>query len=221
MKKIKILISLFVLGISTGNVFAQPEKDLGVDSAYHPVRRILLDYVILANSNDTVLCDIKVALLTGKPSYKTFEDGAKFKNITPKVVKEYYIISKGDTYQAIVNADKDGESFFAKVIERGKINLFEVVSHSSYTSSFGFGSPATTSHSKDIAWYISKGSGVVLPVKFNNVLTGRNKREKILEEMLADNEEASEKYAANKLDFTFKQIKNLVHFYNTGVWLRD
>ena len=39
--------------------------------------------------------------------------------------------------------------------------------------------------------------------------------------MLADNKQAYDKYTAMDKKFTFKQIKSLVHLYNTGVWNGD
>nr|WP_294790217.1 hypothetical protein [uncultured Mucilaginibacter sp.] len=217
MKKIKIFIALVIIGISAGNVFAQPQKNLGVNHSYQPVKKSKPDYVILANSNDTLFCDIKIGLISLKPSYKTFEKGAKSIKITPENVKEYYTGGKDDLYQVIFTKEEDDSIFFAKVVERGKINLFEVAVQYT-TGGYGFGGGAVGGGT-NTTWYISKGSNNAEPIKFSSALSSdREKRKTLLEEMVADNKDVADRYAATNKKFTFNHIKNLVHLYNTGVW---
>lgn len=217
MKKIKIFIVLIIIGISAGNVFAQPQKNLGVNHSYQPVKKSKPDYVILANSNDTLFCNIKIAFISQKPSYKTLEKGAKYIKITPENVREYYIGWNDDLYQIIFTTDEDENVFFARVVERGKINLFEVVVQYT-TGGYGFGGVATGGGT-NTTWFISKGSNNAQPLKFSSALSGdREKRKSLLEEMVADNKDVADHYAATNKKFTFNHIKNLVHLYNTGVW---
>lgn len=212
MKKIKILISLIVIGIYAGNVFAQPQKNLGAKPNYQPIKKNKPDYVILAN-NDTVLCAVTISLISGKPSYKLLENGAKNIDITPKNVKEYYYGWKDDLYQLIFMSEKN-DTIFAKVIEKGKISLFE-----------GYGNPTVVNYgstmgaTREVIWYISKGSNNAEIIKFDNwSAADKERRKSLLEEMVADNKDVADRYAATNKKFTFNHIKHLVHLYNTGVW---
>jgi len=89
------------------------------------------------------------------------------------------------------------------VIEKGEINLYQKIIY------FDDGSITLL--------YISKGSDDVIALKTSGLSLSkpRQSRMDILAKMLMDNKAVYDKYKANG-KFTFKQIRNIVHLYNTG-----
>ena len=173
------------------------------------------NYVVLANGLDTIFCDINTKFMGKKHWFKPVGSNAKYQEITPDKVKGYYIKDSGEFYEAVFTADKK-EGFFAFVIEKGKINLFEV-----RVTLVGMNGIGGMYSSEGITWYISKGSNNAEVLKYNGLtFDKKNKRKTILEEMVADNKEAAERYEKSK-KFTFNHIRSIVHFYNTGYWVKN
>lgn len=164
------------------------------------------DYVLL-EKGDTIKTPIKTPLI-GKANYVNGE-GVSVK-IDPKEVKEYYISEKNEIQRSVsINGKKKQ---FLRVEETGILNLYERVVYI-YTT---YGS------STQVTWFISKNSGPLEEIKFNSLIAfNKQKRKELLGDMLADNKQAYDKYTAMDKKFTFKQIKSLVHLYNTGVWNGD
>ncbi len=161
------------------------------------------DYVITVKG-DSIPCSISTPLL-GKPRYKVDPKGES-KKIIPEEIREYYISWK-DLRERSVHIDSSARAVFLAIIEKGRIGLYELV-NSNYNGT-------TTTE-----WYVGKGSDYVVDLKTNSLFLSKSKqkRKDILGEMLKDNKAAYDRYIAED-KFSFKQIQNLVHLYNTGQML--
>ena len=102
-------------------------------------------------------------------------------------------------------------SLYLKVIENGTISLYD----ETITMQSAFGGSTTTT-----VWYVSKGTHTVVDrIKFSSIAFNQEARKNILEDMLKDNKAAYTRYTASGEKFSFRQIRSLLHFYNTGVWV--
>jgi len=173
------------------------------------------DYVITAN-NDTISCKVSTSFLSGNTSYKV-ADGKSIR-VKPEEIKEYYVASKDKIHMAMYREKKKKPEFFV-VLEKGKIILLEGI-----TTSFYGGMPGTVPlSSSSTQWYLSKGTDTVKEVKNSQLnLFGKSRKERKndFEEMISDNTDVLNKYKAED-KFSFKQLRNLVHLYNTGQLLED
>jgi len=161
------------------------------------------DYVIKANG-DSVACTINKPLI-GAMKYQPNGSGG-YEKITPETIKEYYI-AKRNNMQHSVMMSKHSKPVFMTVIEKGKINLYELIV-TMYTGTM-------TTESK--TWYASKGEGEVIELKTSSLFLGtsKQKRKDELADMFMDNNDVYNKYQAED-KFSFNQIRLLVHLYNTG-----
>jgi len=102
------------------------------------------------------------------------------------------------------------------VIEKGKISLYEMI-YTTYTGTTTTYSGTMTTNTTTTEWYVSKGSDNVSDIKTSGLfmLKAKQKRKDTFAEMLKDNKNIYDKYLAED-KFSFKQIRNLVHLYNTG-----
>lgn len=166
------------------------------------------DYVITVKG-DSIACKVSTPLI-GSVKYKdaTMSESEKIK---PDEIKEYYIARKNILHRSVFS-DSSSKPVFMTVVEKGKISLFEMV----YTTYNGVTSTSTT------AWYVSKGSDYVSDLKTSSLFMGkaRQKRKDDFAEMIMDNKDVYNKYKTDD-KFTFNQIKNLVHLYNTGHSLNE
>lgn len=159
------------------------------------------DYLI-TNKGDTIFRKISLPFL-GSPSYKETDSSRETIKIKPDSVKEYFVARKNLLQRSVHKPDNDKPMFF-HVIEKGKIYLYEVVYNNNRTS--------TT------LWYVSKGDDIVQEIKTSDwFVLGKSKkaRKDVLAGMLYDNKEVYNKFVADD-SFSFDQIRNLVHLYNTG-----
>ena len=105
-------------------------------------------------------------------------------------------------------AVNDSSYTFMQVIEDGKICLYED-EITRYT-----GTVTTTS----ILWYVTKGS-VTQELKTNEFFTGFNKKKKDRKldfaNMLMDKKAVYDLFIKDD-QFSFDQLRNIVHLYNTG-----
>jgi len=169
------------------------------------------DYVI-TTSNDTLNCKISISFFTKNYSYKLSQEGKSIK-IKPTEIKEYYLSNKKDLFMAFYLEKKDKPEYF-KVLEKGKILLVEQVTSQTFAGPMGT-APTTYTNQE---WFITKGTDTVKELKHNSIkFTGesRNSRKSNFEEMIADNATVLDKYKTED-KFSFKQLRNLVHLYNTG-----
>jgi hypothetical protein len=169
------------------------------------------DYVITTN-NDSIPCKISTNLFGGI-SYKVDSSSNSVK-IKPAEIKLYYISKKKELTSAVLKP-KSSKYQFMKVLERGKINLYEdAYNTGGYMSPTGGFMPGSNNQ----LWYISKGTDTVTEIKKNNIeLFGksRSERKADFERFISDNQAVLEKYKTED-KFSFKQLRNLVHLYNTG-----
>jgi hypothetical protein len=163
------------------------------------------DYVINING-DTVKCELSLYSLGG-PKYKV-PDGKKEK-IDIEKIKEYYHASNDLRFRAVY-VDTLSKPKYMQVIESGPICLYQYAP-ANYSGTMGM---LTTSA---IQWFVSKKGDRAIALKSTSLLGSGNKQERkdTLSEMLKDKPEIYNKYVADD-KFSFKQIINLVHLYNTG-----
>jgi len=166
------------------------------------------DYVITLKG-DSIPCSITIPLI-GKLKYKV-DSAGESKKIKPGEIREYYIARKNLTGRSVYKTGSNNPMFMP-LIEKGKINLYEMV----YTTYTGTTVVTTTS------WYVSKGKDTVSDLKTSSfwMSKSRQKRKDIFGDMLKDDKELYDKYMGDD-KFSFKQIRNLVHLYNTGQPLSD
>ncbi len=194
MKAYKLLLLVFLCSVVHINkTFAQQE---------YP------DYVITIGG-DSIRCEIIVPLF-GSVKYQS-ASMTKAEKIKPDAIKEYYIADENILHRAVFK-DSTSKPMFMTVIEKGKLSLYEMV----YNNYSKYGNTTTTE------WYIGKGSDYVKDFKSSGIYIGKSRKERkdYLGDLLKDNQAVYNKYIAED-KFSFKQIQNLVHLYNTGQPLSD
>jgi hypothetical protein len=172
------------------------------------------DYVI-TNSGDTLRCVVNGPSIFGIYKYSFNNNTVK---ITLRNTKEFFIANK-DLTMAAVFIDNYSTPMFMKVIEKGQIRLFEIIMNNGYSAG---NTPIANS---SMEWFVSKGSDTVSLLKYNGTASlmgfrGTKRRQNDFIEMIKDNKNVYDKYVAED-KFSFKQIRNLVHLYNTGQQLSD
>ncbi|BAU55222.1 hypothetical protein [Mucilaginibacter gotjawali] len=163
------------------------------------------DYVITVGG-DSISCKI-IAPAFGPIKYQSAAMDAP-KRIKSDEIKEYYLSGDRQLYRAVfINYDK--RATYLNVIENGKISLYEVI-NTTYSS-------MTMASITTKVWYIGKGTNYVKDFKSNGLFNSRsrNERKDGFAEMLEDNKNIYDKYRTED-KFSFEQIRNLIHLYNTG-----
>jgi hypothetical protein len=159
------------------------------------------DRVITVNT-DTILCKIKAPgmLSTGTFRY-TPAGGKRSTKIRESEVREFYSTDRKLWYQKIVN--NEGQPVFMRVLERGKICLYEVIVY------------ATEGQVTD--WYATKNSDTGIYIKTTGLplVDGTKKGKKVFVTWLADNKPVGDQYIAEN-NPPIEEIKRLVRWYNTG-----
>jgi len=172
------------------------------------------DYVITIKG-DTLHCRISIPLM-GKPRYKS-EGMTSAEKIKPDEILEYYIARKDLLEHSVsISNNKNMSPVFMTVVEKGKISLYQLIVTTTFYNN------GMTSSSSTTTWYIGKGSGDVDELKTSGLfsMASRKSRKDELGQLFADNKEVYDKYIADD-KFSFKQIRNLVHLYNTGEPLKN
>ncbi|WP_183562696.1 hypothetical protein [Mucilaginibacter sp. SP1R1] len=161
------------------------------------------DYVITLKG-DTIHCKVSKSIF-GAFSYKApgMDDS---KRIKIDDIKEFDIAKKKTLY-TLVHRDDKNKPEFMEVVEKGNISLYQVT----YYSYSQYGSTTTTN------WFVGKRSDTVSLLKTNGLFATRSRQQRkdSFSEMLKDKKEIYDKYVAED-KFSFEQIANLVHLYNTG-----
>jgi len=177
------------------------------------------DYVITVQG-DTLACKIS-GLGFIRYGYKTAQMKTQ-KPILLSEIKEYYLSKEGVIYRKVYKRpNKPRSAEFLRVIENGKINLYEETT-TTVSKDAAFGASASSSNK----WYISKGSDTVKVLKNSDIslatlfFKSKEKRKNDFAEMIMDNKEVYDKYLADD-KFSFEQIRALVHLYNTGELFKD
>ncbi|WP_419788470.1 hypothetical protein [Mucilaginibacter sp. SP1R1] len=192
---------------------------------------------IVTKTNDTIYGRIKVNYLIGGLKLITADSIYK---IDPNNYVAYYNAKKNVIYRSKILpgfVPKDlakkmsipKQATWLKCIEDGKIQLYEYKS-----STFGqpvdnvLGVTTTLSsiivtggipNSEFTSWYVEKGGAPLTPIKYNTFVSAgsktRKEREKLLKDLLADDDKISLSYDQTK-PFTFKLVRMLVHDYNNS-----
>ena len=171
------------------------------------------DYVI-TNSGDTIKCTIAGPSLLKVYKYKTSDNG-EFIKIKEQNIRDFYLGDK-NILMRFVYIEDDAMANLMKVIENGRISLYEVVIDHIRTNSLNNG----TFDVSNTEWFVSKESDTVSLLKYNGTadlkgLKGRKQRKDDFKKMIEDNKEVYNKYIASK-DFSFEQLRGLVHSYNSA-----
>jgi len=181
---------LFIAGIALLlTTFAEAQKS----------KKRTSDYVITPKG-DTMICIITIPML-GKNTYTTMTDTPRV--LKPDEVKEYYVRSKNERYRSVL---RPGETkpVFLKVLEAGKINLYEDLTAN------------TAKDTYNATWYITKNPGKLVELRGNKLSPGKGQKNE-LQEMLMDNKDVYDAYVNDK-KFTFDEARSFIHLYNTGEW---
>jgi len=171
------------------------------------------DYVIKVNG-DSIRCNVSAPLI-GSVKYQSVTM-SKPEKIKLDSIKEYSLTTEQKIYRKVYR-DGSAKPVFMVVIEKGKIGLYELI-HTNTT--MGYGGAMTTTSTRD--WYVGKNSDNVTGFKSSGIFLGKSRqsRKDLLAEMLKDKPEIYNKYMADD-KFSFKQIRNLIHLYNTGEPLKE
>jgi hypothetical protein len=175
------------------------------------------DYVITIRG-DTLACTITTPAFVPNGKYKTAQMNRP-REISENEIKEYYISKDRILYREVLKRPgKAASALFMVVLESGKINLYDETTNTTYMNSGPYGG---VSSSSSTVWYISKGSDTIKPIKNSDFsissvfFKSRKTRENVFAGMIMDNKEVYDKYLADD-KFSFKQVRYLVHLYNTG-----
>lgn len=166
--------------------------------------RTPIDWLV-TSKGDTINCiiDEPSSDLIGGSKYGKYKlnNGGKWIKITPESVKSYYLNESKELWKPMYVAE-DSTITFMPLLEAGKINLFvRVYNNGRFTG---------------VTMFINKSkSDTVYRLKTNGYSFNRKERKNMLATMLMDNKQAYDQFIADD-KFTFKQMRNIVHLYNTG-----
>lgn len=165
------------------------------------------DYVI-TTKGDTIKCRILTPFFVYNGSTKKYKIDGKSKKIKTDEIQEYYI-ARTDYRERAVIVNGKNKLEFLKVVENGIISLYEVVYNN--TSPNGF---STSS----VQWFIGKGSNKVTDFKSSTIYLGKSRKDRksYFAELLKDKPQVYDKCMTDD-KFSFDEIRNLVHLYNTGM----
>lgn len=185
-KKSTLLLSLFVcLAFSLQSIAQEQDR-------------------IVNLNGDTIKCQIKINFVFAT-KYKTPEM-ADYEKFDVKTVKYYYIAKDDARFKAVIRPGKKKVEYL-RLIEEGKICLYEYVS-----------STNTPTVSQSLTnWFVSKGDDTLHKLKSSSLLnfTSKKDRKNIFLDMLADKPEVLKQYEDTD-SFSFKNLRNAIHLYNTG-----
>ena len=161
------------------------------------------DYVITKN-HDTIYCDIKTNVVSGKIKYKP-NGKDKYTVIDTDNIIEYFTAADTSTFVLKILPGKANQpACYLNWLEKGKINLYEqqVVSGShGETSAF---------------WYAGKDNDSLKLIKVSGIAVGDvgrgDHREKIFLNMIADFQALLDAFEEEA--YTFANIENCIINYN-------
>ena len=172
------------------------------------------DYII-NNLGDTVKCEVKVPPLFGVPRYKTAGSN-QWQRISLKNTNEYYTTQNHTLIRRVVKPD--GKAVFMKVLENGKISLYE---ESTTDTNMAAGPNATPTTTISTEWYAAKTPDLNKVAKKIDLgsfgLSFKSKKKRIAEisAMMVDDKAVADKFTADD-KFNYKAVRNIIHLYNTG-----
>ena len=171
------------------------------------------DYVI-TNKGDTLYCIITFPLFSKYGKYQT-ADATETKQIKLHEIKQFYSAKKKSVMRRIYRRLEDeGSAEFMQLVEQGEINLLQEV-----TTTYNAYSGISTSTTQ---WYVSKWSDNVVVIKTSGLsifFKSRQSRKNDFADLLMDKKEVYDKFIKDN-KFSFSDIQNIVHLYNTGEELK-
>ncbi|WP_426668175.1 hypothetical protein ACPPVU_18850 [Mucilaginibacter sp. McL0603] len=168
------------------------------------------DRVITIN-NDTIPCKIIGRTTFSTYKYTTSENG-KAEKITKDKFREFYTGDKSIWYRKIFLGDD--EVVFMKVLERGKISLYETF--------VAINNMTTHISTTNLKWYATKNSdtAVFIQTDASAIFTGNKKGRKAFAGYIADKKDVYDQYIAIK-DPSIEDMVLLALVYNTGERLKQ
>jgi hypothetical protein len=198
--KIKpLLLTFFCLFLFCTTVFAQDDTSFG-------------DYFINLK-NDTIKCDIKVnfTFKNLKLKYKSSSD-KDYKTCSLDSIKILFTSNDSSVYAPKV-LPKTGELTLLKVLEQGKINLYQLSRAGSGSKLYG-----------STFWYVGKDQDSLKQIKFVSssifkypeTIGSRQDREKAFLDAIADNPDLLVRFkeATKSADYSFELIRYYIKTYN-------
>ncbi len=190
---------------------------------------------VITTKGDTIRCTVSSNLLLSRCRYKT-DTSKKAITIEKENIKEFCQPDKDIAFR-LLTSPESGQLRFIRVIERGKITLYEErilvnkvtdINADNMVAYLGsrhnVNEPGLTTNDHINAYYSNfyaeKGnSGLIVLIKSRILdnLSGsdRKARKTAFIQMLADNSAVSQQFLADK-EFTADEVRSMVHLYNTG-----
>lgn len=173
------------------------------------------DYII-TNLGDTLICQIKLPVMSfGAPRYKTI-DMHGWQRILLTNTNEYYTAASNTLKRKVLKTD--GKAVFMKVLENGKISLYEESTINTNPAPGPDGLPTTMISTSLYAAKLPDLNKVVENIdvgSFGLSFKSKGKRINELSAILLDNKTVAEKFVAEN-KFNYKSVRNIIHLYNTG-----
>ncbi len=177
------------------------------------------DYVITKN-RDTVFCKIKGDFFRGNLKYRVQGNNMYIKMDTDKVI-QYFLANDTTTF---VYKKLPGEisGSYLKWLERGKINLYELILTSGYKTKTNVVAVLTfwAQQQSSKYWYASKSADSLVEIKtnaiFRNKIGTHKERETAFMDMVSDCDYVVTEIKHSDLDknYDFDPIRVFVKMYN-------
>lgn len=161
---------------------------------------------VITSKNDTIKCAKVKGVFLGKGIKYKVKSSDDFKTANMDSVKEYMLSGDSLPYRS-VTLEKESQPLFLRVIENGKICLYEAI-----TYSYGaYGATTITTR-----WYASKNNAPAFFLKttaLNIFEKNQDTRKKLFSDMISDDPSVLAMFKADD-SFSFKSLRKYVHEYN-------
>jgi hypothetical protein len=152
---------------------------------------------VITRQGDTIKCEFS-GKFWGRIKYRRDKQDSYHK-IDTATIKEYYSQKDEATYRALI-LPNTGKPAFVKLIEDGKINLYELL--------------IISNRSSTKYWYACKDNKPAVEVDNTKLFHSNQNFKQNISNLLADNSNAVQEYK-QQMSYNFKTIKYLVHYYNS------
>ena len=166
------------------------------------------EYAIL-NSGDTVFCKMTRSIF-GNISYTV--NGGESTRLRPDAVKEYFF--RKDKTPFVSKKLPNGDLEFLALLERGKINLYEL-SYQTAGSAGGPGGGGYMGGSSCFYYVQKKDSDSLYLIKSTSLINKNSPKERraYFAEPIEDDEELHNKFHS-KNSYSFKNLRQTINLYN-------
>jgi len=171
------------------------------------------------SAQDDFIIDVNGTKIVGQANRVEFEK-VKFKPLTeqkkikfkPSELREIFR-KKDGLFRSVYVPDKK-KQLFLKVLEDGKIRLYEYYKNTKGWGYFGAGpNPMPNASSVDKNWYAEK-NGELVEIKTNSWFGSRKARKERFREFIKDNEKILQRYESEQ-KYSFDFIRLLIADYNS------